>query len=218
MSENERRAADDTTAAGGTSGESIYERVVGSASLESAVLFGFVTAILVYAAVGGLAMADPGFGDDDGNETQLEEEPSGVEAYGWLAFSAHFVDTKAQLTLGTGQQISQSIDLISQEQPEVPAPVYRLIPALLLILSGALFTRRSINSDVSPVEGFKTGALVTAGYLPAVFAGTLMFVHRTQYQSGYVSYSVPTGSAVLLAGLAFPIVFGGIGGYLLFRN
>lgn len=199
--------------------QSIYDRVVGGASLEEAVIFGLIAAVSVFAIVATLAMVDPGGSQsEDDTNIQLEEEPGWLDKRGWLFFSTHFVETTADVTTDAGQQVSQSVDLLEEADNSIPSVVYRLVPVGVLTVFGYLYTLRNVEATATLQDGARTGALLVAGYLPAIVAGVLLFSHRTDYQTGSVTYEIPFSPAVPIAGVIYPLLFGALGGYLLVRT
>lgn len=179
-------------------------------------MVGVAAAVLAFGLTVAVTIAEPGSDDGGGTDVELEEDPGWVDAYGWLFFSTHFVEVEASVTADTGQQASQTFDLV-EEETDLPAIIYRLIPVLSLTAVGYLFARFSLDDQARPSDGIRAGGLLTAGYLPAVVAGLLLFAHRTGYVGGVVSYSVPFLPGLAIAGIVYPVVFGGLGGYLAHR-
>lgn len=84
---------------------------------------------------------------------------------------------------------------------------FTLIPAVLLFVSGLTVAS---GTRGNPVEGFTDGAKVTSGYLAMTLFGVLvMFL-----VSGEFDLSGDIIADMIVAGVVFPIVFGGLGGAL----
>lgn len=89
----------------------------------------------------------------------------------------------------------------------VPALVYYLVPPLLLVACG----RRCVTATTTDTdrEMFLRGASVALGYGTVVVL--LLAVLLTAIDFGIVG--LDPVRAVLLAGIVYPVVFGGLGGY-----
>ncbi|SNR37391.1 transporter [Halorubrum vacuolatum] len=121
------------------------------------------------------------------------------QAIGWLFYNAHFVATEVPQPLG-GVRVENfvaSADGLSY--------LY-VVPPLLLVIAGVATARVAVAE--TPTDGAAAGALVTAGYLPAAIAGAFLF----RYAVGDATVTPDLVTAVLLAGAAYPLVFGAIGG------
>lgn len=148
--------------------------------------------LLVYAAVGGLFALDfsAHVSPDGGAGDPLQS----LKRLGWVVYNAHHVRTRAWLALNF-------IELAADELL-VPAVVYYAIPPLVLTGGGWLAAGRAHTGAGRVLAG----AAVAAGYLPAATAGA-------------VATSTPDVApefvpAVLLAGIAYPVAFGTVGGLL----
>jgi hypothetical protein len=82
-----------------------------------------------------------------------------------------------------------------------------ILPVGLLVLSGISLAPGTTGD---PVTGFKHGATITAGYLPMAVV-SIYFVSDFLAASGGTTHLL-LSSAV--TGIAFPVVFGGLGGAL----
>ncbi|MEF8813388.1 MAG: hypothetical protein V5A55_06165 [Halovenus sp.] len=88
----------------------------------------------------------------------------------------------------------------------IPTILYHLIPALFLFLAGRSVAR-SLGSYEMPSQQLAVyGMTVIAGYLPMAVLGTIIFE-----MNGVGPDLVVT---VVIMGLIYPAVFGGLGGYL----
>jgi hypothetical protein len=152
--------------------------------------------LATYATVGGLFALDftanVARGDGGGGLVRA------VQHLGWVVYNAHFVRTDAWLALNFIE--------LSAEPLVLPAAVYYAIPVAVLTGGGWAVARRAPAGARRVVAG----ASVVAGYLPAVAVGAL-------------AVTTPEGGpelvpAVLLAGVAYPVAFGTVGGLLADRG
>jgi hypothetical protein len=198
---------------------SIYRQVVGEASLEEAIIFGLSAAIIVFGAIAGLSMIDPGEDQDEADEApQLEEDPSWTEGRMWFFFSSHFVELSVEATGNSGQIVEQNYGLFEETDNAIPSIIYRLVPVFLLTGVGYLYTSGNVTPHARLQDGVRTGSLIMAGYLPAVVVIALFSKHATEIDRARVVYEIPLGSAVPIAGIVYPLVFGALGGYIYVRT
>ena len=125
------------------------------------------------------------------------------QAVGWLFYNAHFVDTEIPSLVGSGR----SLNLIAEADGGSLALLY-VVPPLFLLVAGLAVGRLAGAS--TPVDGAKSGVLVLAGYLPLAVIGAFLF----RYSVGDGSVAPDLITAVLLAGVVYPVVFAGAGGAL----
>lgn len=125
---------------------------------------------------------------------------------GWVVYNAHTVAIQPAAARASSEV---SINFVR--------PVYvgdtllfHLLPAAVLVLAGAVVTRRARGVSGTSPAGAVAGASVAVGYLTAVVAGTFVF---GQTLAG-VSWEVPLVQSALVAGLAYPVVAGALGGFL----
>ena len=125
------------------------------------------------------------------------------QAVGWLFYNAHFVDTEIPSLVGSGR----SLNLIAEADGGSLALLY-VVPPLVLLVAGLAAGR--LAGATKPVDGAKSGVLVLAGYLPLAVIGAFLF----RYSVGDGSVAPDLITAVLLAGVVYPVVFAGAGGAL----
>lgn len=96
--------------------------------------------------------------------------------------------------------------------------VLALVPAGILAWAGSAVARRTNDLPVSPPV---RGAVVTVGYFCLTALSALFLVVRSGagevYEASFGGGGfdlLPVGLTLVLAGLIFPIVFGGVGGYV----
>ena len=129
---------------------------------------------------------------------------------GWLFTNAHFVP----LSLGiSGRGTTASIPNILLEAEGFSLMILFLIPPIALLLTGWLSGRVSRPSVGGMLPaGANQGMMVALGYLPLTVAGALIFsISRPMEYSGIAPNLL---MSVVVMGLIYPLVFGGIGGWL----
>jgi len=125
-------------------------------------------------------------------------EPIAVwQGVGWLFYNAHFVDTRIEGFGGT-----QSQNFIAGSDGGSIVLLY-LVPALLLLIGGLAVARVAAAQDVT--EGATAGVAVAVGYLPLAVVGRFLFSYE-----GSAAPDIVT--AILLAGLVYPLALGAAGG------
>ena len=120
---------------------------------------------------------------------------------GWLFYNVHLVSVRIPgLFGGTTRNFATGAD-----DPGVVAAL--ALPPLLLGLAGlAAAWRTSGDRSVSA----RNGAAVALGYLPPSVAGAFLF----ELSAGDATAGPVVLTAVLVAGLAYPLVLGAVGGGL----
>lgn len=128
----------------------------------------------------------------------LAGDPVTWKLVGWLYFNAHFVATSIPGLFG-----DSTTNFLSGAE-DVTLLVLYVVPPLVLLVAGAAVARGV--SD--PTEGAKTGAALALGYFVASAVGA--FLVRISVADAVAGPSLVT--AILLAGVLYPLVFGAIGG------
>ncbi|WP_255170618.1 hypothetical protein [Natrononativus amylolyticus] len=122
------------------------------------------------------------------------------QAVGWLFYNAHFVDTELPALAGTRTQ-----NFVASADGGSLALLYLLPPLALL---GAGFAVATASSARTLEDGGLRGALVVLGYLPLAVLGVVAF----GYAIGEGTVAPDAITAVGVAGVVYPVAFGGIGG------
>jgi len=155
-----------------------------------------------------------GFGDiGEGVGRELAQSLAQVpfEGSGMLFFNAHFVPTEIDVLI-----FSESLNFV--DTLGGPWTALYVLPPLALVVAGAAVVSRTPVVDSRAAA--KTGAVVTAGYLPMVVIGTQLYTISISVSSGF-SASISIGPSlvlgIVLAGLVYPLAFGAIGGFLGWR-
>jgi hypothetical protein len=118
---------------------------------------------------------------------------------GWLFYNAHFIPTRFP---GIGGSTTRNA--IADADGGSITLLY-LLPPLFLI--GAGYAILALSAADAPAVA---GGLVVAGYLPLAILGIVLF----SYPVGDGAIEPDAVTAVLLAGVVYPVAFGAIGGAL----
>ncbi|WP_411964215.1 transporter [Haloferax sp. YSMS24] len=133
----------------------------------------------------------------------LEALGSGLPTWkvvGWVFLNAHGVATTFPGLFGT----TSSANLV--EQFEAFSALLYAVPVVTLVAAGAAI---AVAHGASSVQtGVVAGAATVVGYLPVIVAGLVLFSVTV---GDAVARPDPV-TAVLLAGLAYPVFLGGVGG------
>lgn len=122
------------------------------------------------------------------------------KAAGYVQFNAQFVDLTYETGFGDG-----ALNLIALAEGSPLAAAYVVPP---LLLAGAGYVAASGTPTAKTAEAAVSGALVAVGY--AVL--TVLLAVVVTHDAGGTTLSVPVPSALILAGVVSPVVFGAIGG------
>ena len=199
---------------------------VDSASLSSDAVTGFITGFL---AVGIGFLLTAVVADDEENRELAAEllastGPGGVsisrflpewyQIIGWVFLENHQVDVSVRVgeEFSNGDWIGTYADALLPAASELQA-----VPPLLLLCAGYFVASR--HRRTSPLDAFVSGATVTAGYLPGII--TIVVIATFEVVLPIVDIvaieiAPHLGRAILIAGIAYPVIFGGIGGLLTF--
>lgn len=200
--ESSTQAVDVTEHAGQATG-----RVIGVRTLALGAASGVLTALLGYLAIYAvlasrvmdiLARHGPQYSIARDVLPQFSGSIPVWKAVGWLYYNAHWVGVKFQ---EVGQQGGNFLNFLAYE-----GGVYAwlwLLPAVLIVMAGALIASRSGAQSVR--ESALAGATVTVGYGLVLLAG--MTVFAVEIGGVYVSPEL-----TFVALLGFPVVFGALGG------
>jgi len=129
----------------------------------------------------------------------LDGAPATHELVGWVFYNAHFVDVVLDIPILGSQHTSYIGD-------GGFTPVLYLVPIVLLLTAGALGARR--QAAASPASGGLAGLTLLPGYLVLTALGGLLF----EVSVGGATGGPDLTTAIILAGLLYPVVFAGIGG------
>lgn len=134
---------------------------------------------------------------------------------GRTLFNSHLVSTEvlaSGLSVRFNPMTGNSTDtmgwVMGETEPTstIPSAIYLLLPIVVLIAAGFLVYKASNADAASAAAG--AGASVAVGYLVLSVVGYFLF----QSSPGNLSIAPEPLPAILLAGLAYPLVCGAIGG------
>ena len=140
------------------------------------------------------------------------------KAVGWVFYAAQFVNTQTTISAG-GQSQTQSINPITDATATaditstIPGFVYHLAPVVVLVVAGYLVAQR-IRETSTTETAAAAGATVVVGYLVLGVVGRFLFTVSQSSQIGSASVGPELLMSVVLLGIVYPVVFGGIGGVL----
>lgn len=123
------------------------------------------------------------------------------QAVGWVFYNAHFVATELPAPLGG----VRTENFIASAESGALAALY-LVPLVSLVGAG-LLTGRAANAETH-TAGARAGGFVVVGYLPLAAVGAVAF----SYSVGDGAIAPDLLTAVLLAGVVYPVALGGAGG------
>jgi hypothetical protein len=125
---------------------------------------------------------------------------------GWVFFNAQFVTTTVTVDVPILGGTS-AVNFIAESDALSPV-LYLVVPAVLTA-AGLATARADGATDLG--RALRVGPSVALGYLPLALVGTVLFTISAGESSG----GSPTLlTAVVLAGVVYPVVFGGLGGAL----
>ena len=135
----------------------------------------------------------------EGSTQVLPDEP---RALGWPFYNAHMVDISFA-TQGSVVERVNYLDLVNQIDPNV---FYAIIGFLLFLAGFSVASRvsRSLSTEASAVAG----ASVLVGYVPLLAAGSIL----VEVQENGATAGPELGTTLILWGVIFAVVFGGLGG------
>lgn len=129
---------------------------------------------------------------------------------GWLFYAAHNVDVTVS---GSGAGVSQSQTINFQDAPFWDGWLL-LVPVAALLLAGIWMA--SSSNLRSQDGGVRAGIAVVPGYFVAAAGGMLLFTWTQTVDAGFASATASAHpeyvTGAVLAGIAYPLVVGAIGG------
>lgn len=186
-------------------------------SWKPALVAGFVAFVVVLMLVTAAVAVEANLsgGTDISDDQETDEEPGLFTLMVWSLFGAHFVDIELSAATGFGQ-LEMTANMVDEWFVEIPSAVVHIIPVVVLMMIGGILAARYAQINDSGTYAM-TGASVVVGYLPLVLFSILFFDFSTEIDGFPVAYEIQLLEGLFFAGLLFPILFGGIGGYLAYK-
>lgn len=142
-------------------------------------------------------------------EIELE---NAFEEVGMVFYNAHFVDME-ESTDGWFFEGSSTSNAVLDGATGLPEAAYLLVPVVVLVLAGFAAVRWGPRAS-RPHHGAIAGATVVLGVLPLAFVGSNLFQLSASGWGVEETISVDPAMSILLVGIVYPLVFGGLGGLL----
>ena len=181
----------------------------GSLPIAGGFIYGALAYVVAFiATVGFLILQRPETGEELQNTYQFGSGTGAggemvLNILGWIFYNAQTVPL--QITGRDGTQIT--VNLL--EELGVSSPlVNSAVPAVVLLVFGIILAQRA--SATSAESGVAAGAALVVGYGVLAVAGALFF--RVSEQG--LTYQVQLSRAVVVVGIAYPVVGGAIGGLI----
>lgn len=185
-----------------------------------AVVFGLMSFFLVFALISGLLLWEESLQDDPdagAKYTELEEEPGFYTVGTWAFIGTHFIDIRVR-AISAYRNVEYSFNPIDEWVSVVPASLFHGTPLAVLLVMGYGFGYLNQHFVRSELDGTVFGASIVSGYLPVVLLFSIESDLRTATSEFMVSYTIPLVESALIAGIIYPVVFGGIGGYIAYSS
>lgn len=121
------------------------------------------------------------------------------KSVGWVFFNAHFVETVFEIPIfgGSGSFIGGDDGF---------TVLLYIVPVLLLLGAGLIVGRYGGAPRLNAGRAALAGATLTVGYLVLSIIGVVLFPTE--------NVTPDAVTAVLLAGIVYPLLFGGVGGFI----
>jgi hypothetical protein len=133
--------------------------------------------------------------------------PGPEHGIGWFYYATHFVDVTVTGRVPGVGRIATAAG-VTATRPWTDA-LY-LVPVGVLLLAGAVVAHRT--GAATPWSGALRGASVAFGYLPVAILGAFLTAWSTSGPFGVSLSGAVSLPAVAVAGLVYPLAFGGLGG------
>ena len=141
-----------------------------------------------------------------------------TEFAGWFLYNAHQVEI-AETTSSTSGVTSRTsnylVEAYSSTSTTVPDFLYYLVPMIVLYLAGLAVVRRASPTPERWQNGATVGVPLAGGYAAATLLGALSIFSvdvTSNYGGGSLSIQPELLPALLLMGVTYPVVIGGIAG------
>ena len=161
----------------------------------------------------------------------LTETIDSFSSAGGVFYNAHFVEivfgNRPDVTVRTNALLAEQanattaagafpgeVEIVLAGLP-IPPVLFFAVPILLLALGGYLVNDCTRETLPTPETAVVSGSAVALGYLPLVAIGASMIRFRNpQILLG----GIDLVGAIIVAGIVYPVTFGGLGGYVWYRR
>jgi hypothetical protein len=175
-------------------------------SYAAAAVSGIVAFALAYVLVYALTISTVRDSLLTGVAESFGEENAAWKVVGWVLFNAQFVTT----TITVDVPLLGGTDAVNfVAESDALSPVLYAIPPALLTVAGVAVARLDGATELG--RAVRVGPAVALGWLPMAVAGALLFTVSIGDSSGG---SPDLVTAVGLAGLLYPVLFGTLGAAL----
>jgi hypothetical protein len=175
-------------------------------------VFGVVTHFAGLLVTFSLLVVDPEFEFGASRAVQV----GAADETGWLFFGAHFARLQRREPFA-GPTGAEQFNVLSETTLAFPAVVFHVVPVVLLILGGfALVSGRELWESSTKAHA-AAGATVAAGYFPLAAVGIILFETEVGVEGQTLTLAPELSTTLLFVGLAYPLVFGAVGGLLASR-
>ncbi len=132
------------------------------------------------------------------------DEPEIYQGIGWIFYAMHYVQISISAS-GPGGSISESIGAAN-----VNDTYLFIVPIGLLVLAGYLIAKRTDAKNVK--KGAIAGVSITIGYFLFAVLASFIVAWNGNVSGADVTVRPNLIQTVLIAGIAYPVILGGIGG------
>lgn len=137
---------------------------------------------------------------------------SSLDFYAWSFYSAHFVG----ISWEEGLIFGENFRILAHSPIGHAIFLFYLIPLVVLVVGGFGISYLTLSAQASITQYAVRGTTIAIGYGVTAIVGTAIFHGQTTdlYREGIFVMRPDLGYTILLIGLLYPIVLGGIGGLL----
>ena len=133
-----------------------------------------------------------------------------VSVTAWVYHGGHFVGVSGPAPALFGE----THNVVREPEMGLPIALVFTIPVVVLLVVGFAHSWRSMGHHTYKRQGRKIGAEIAIGYGITAFVVALWSVETVPVLFGSIAVGPDLGMTVLMMGIIYPVVFGGIGGWL----
>lgn len=134
---------------------------------------------------------------------------------GWYFYNAHFVPLSETASLFGETATATGFDLIEADETSDYLRFLYVLPPITLFIAGVL---SAVGYGKTYTISFAAlnGASIVVGYLLAVIIGLFFFSESVVVLAASGTMRPSIGHAIIVAGIAYPAIFGALGGIAYF--